>query len=80
MFAIIYFLMIMFNDRLNKLFNRCFPNWVIGDCDPNEEIGTYWASLDENDLMWSLKEEEQFRSLFMKEYNVEFKMLLDDSY
>jgi len=78
--TIIYLFMICLNRHLNNLFNYCFPNWVIGDCDPNEEIQSYWRSLDENDLNWTIQEELQFRTLFKKDFGIEFKMYSDDTF
>jgi hypothetical protein len=59
--AIFFAVLKVFNGPLNKLFNKCFPGWKIGDLDINEVIGGYWESLDDDDLNWSIKEEEQFR-------------------
>jgi hypothetical protein len=69
------------NNCLNKLFDKCFPGWKIGDLDINEVIDGYWESLDEHDLNWSMKEEEQFRGMFKKKYGgVEYSMMDDYSY
>jgi hypothetical protein len=77
---IIYFFIMCFDNHLNNLFNYCFPNWIIGDCDPNEEIQSYWKSLDENDLNWTIEEERQFRYLFKQDFGQEFKMYSCDTF
>lgn len=48
---------------MEKVIGHCFPSLMIGDIELNEDIDNYWASLDEGDRKWSLKEEENSRSL-----------------
>lgn len=50
-----------FGEWCVKMMERCFPNLAIGDIEVNEDLGKYWASLDEQDRKWSLKEEENTR-------------------
>jgi hypothetical protein len=79
--AIFFLILKVFNTQLNKLFNKCFPGWMIGDLDLNEDIEGYWESLDDDDLGWSIKEEERFREIFKKKYGgVEYSMMDDYSY
>lgn len=42
---------------------KCIPSISIGDIELNEAIDNYWASLDDQDRKWSLREEENARSL-----------------
>jgi hypothetical protein len=53
----------------------------------NEEIDTYWNSLDDHDRRWSIEEEQQFRcfnKLDLTAYGIQktcdFKMLNDSSF
>lgn len=57
--AVVYFC----GHLLEACLAKCFPSLVIGNIDLNEEIDTYYASLDEHDRRWSEKEEEQSRNL-----------------
>ena len=77
--AFLALLISSFHKLLNKLFDRLFPFWEIGDCDPNEEIGDYWKCLDGHDLGWSYWEEKQFRTLF-DVYDKKFQMLDEHSW
>jgi len=45
-----------------KFLTKCFPGLEIGDVEVNEDIDNYWATLDEEDRKWSLKEEENARA------------------
>lgn len=64
MAAFIMLIIACFHRPLNKLFDKWFPDYVIGDVDPNEEIADYWKSLDMHDLGWSYHEEMQARKIF----------------
>ena len=37
---------------------RCFPQLEIGDVDLDEDIDNYWASLDDKDRNWAMKEDQ----------------------
>jgi len=52
---------VIFGDWLGEALARCFPSLKIGDVDLNEEIDTYWNSLDDHDRKWSIAEEEHWR-------------------
>ena len=36
----------------------CFPSLEIGDIELDEDIDNYWASLDDKDRNWAIKEDE----------------------
>lgn len=57
-----------------NLLTRCFPNLAIGDVEIDEDIDNYWATLDEEDRKWSLKEEENARTA------LKTKILTDSQY
>jgi len=59
---IIFFVIFFFGGYLDALIAKCFPNFVIGDIELDEEIDNYWAALDQNDRSWSLEEERNARS------------------
>lgn len=65
---IIYF----FGSKLEKCIDSCCGNFAIGDIELNETIDTYWASLDDGDRKWSIREEENAR-------NLRTSMILTDS-
>lgn len=44
-----------------EFFERVFPSLKIGDMELDEDIGTYWESLDEQDRKWSKEEEHNAR-------------------
>lgn len=48
---------------IEKLIGKCFPSLMIGDIEINESIDNYWASLDDEDRKWSIREEENARGL-----------------
>lgn len=48
---------------MEGLLAKCCPSLVIGNIELNEDIDTYFASLDEGDRHWSISEEEQSRRL-----------------
>ena len=62
-----------FGNAIQNMLYECFPYLKIGDVEINEEIDSYWASLDEGDRKWSTMEEENTRSL-------KFKILTDGQY
>jgi len=55
------FIIFFFGEYLMSWLTECMPNLKIGDIEVNEDIDNYWASLDEEDHKWSLKEEENAR-------------------
>jgi len=64
MLAFIFLALIYFcGSFMEKCIGHCFPSLMIGDIELNEDIDNYWASLDDGDRKWSLKEEENSRSL-----------------
>lgn len=46
---------------IGKKFEEKFPSLAIGDIDVDEDIDSYWASLDDEDRKWSNREEENAR-------------------
>jgi len=58
---------------VNQL-TKCFPNLAIGDIEVNEDLASYWDSLDAEDRKWSLKEEENARG------PLKTKILTDEQY
>jgi len=76
-----------FGGYLGGLVVRCFPSFKIGDIELNEEIDTYWNSLDDNDRKWTIAEEEHFRSFNKMSFqtwgvekgSVDFSMMSDQS-
>jgi len=61
-------------EHVVKCFAKCFPNLTIGDVEIDEDIDNYWATLDEEDRKWSLKEEENARTA------LKTKILTDSQY
>ncbi len=57
--AFIYLLGPMMQKGLSKL----FPSYIIGDIEVKNDIDNYWASLDDTDRNWTIKEEQNSRSL-----------------
>jgi len=41
-----------------KCLTFCFPSLEIGDVELDEDIDNYWASLDDKDRNWAIKEDE----------------------
>lgn len=41
-----------------KCLTACFPSLEIGDIELDEDIDNYWASLDDKDRNWAIKEDE----------------------
>lgn len=64
----IYILMSALNGPINKLLNWIFPSTKV-DLDPNEDIEMYWEALSTKDLIWTYKEEEQFRNTFKEKFD-----------
>lgn len=56
-------LVFFFGKCFERCIAKCFPSISIGDIELNEAIDNYWASLDDGDRKWSLREEENARSL-----------------
>ena len=40
-----------------RCLTRCFPSLEIGDVELDEDIDNYWASLDDKDRNWAIKED-----------------------
>lgn len=74
MAAIFHTIIYFFGTYLEKLLALCCKNLIVGDIDLNEDISKYWASLDENDRNWSIKEEENAQRLLID------KILTKDQY
>lgn len=47
---------------IGKKIESCFPSFAIGDIELDEDIDSYWASLDDEDRKWSQREEQNSRS------------------
>jgi|Transcript_33532 hypothetical protein len=54
-------IIIFFGKWIAKKIEQCFPKFAIGDIEINEDIDSYWASLDDEDRKWSQREEENAR-------------------
>ncbi len=63
-----------FGGWCEDLMHRCCGLKKLGESDLNENIDTYWASLDEGDRKWSVREEENNRKLLLDQ------MLTNNSY
>ena len=48
----------IFGNSLTKWLSSKFPNLEIGDVVIKENIGNYWASLDDKDRNWAIKEDD----------------------
>lgn len=59
--GILLIIHLIFGDYLGEALAKCFPSLKIGDVELNEEIDTYWNSLDDHDRKWSIAEEEHWR-------------------
>jgi len=60
--AILLFINLLFGNLIAEAMYECFPSLKIGDVDLDEDLDTYWNSLDEHDRQWSIMEETHFRS------------------
>ena len=60
LFALFVFLLLnqIFGNAVMKCLSFCFPNLIIGDIELDEDIDNYWASLDDKDRNWAMKEDE----------------------
>lgn len=47
----------LFGNTVMKCLIFCFPSLEIGDIELDEDIDNYWASLDDKDRNWALKED-----------------------
>lgn len=56
-------ILLCFQDLIEKGIVKCMPSWKVGDMDLNEELDTYWNSLDDHDRRWSKGEESHFREM-----------------
>jgi len=63
-----------FGEPLMNLLSEYFPSLKIGDIEVNEDIDNYWATLDEEDHKWSLREEENTRQA------LKISILTDDQF
>ena len=54
-----------FSATVRACIKGCCPAVIEDDINIDEDIANYWSSLDENDRKWSIKEEENSRSLKM---------------
>ena len=52
-----------FGTYLINTLSECFPSLKIGDVEIDEDIDSYWTTLDAMDRKWSLKEEENARDV-----------------
>lgn len=50
---------------ISKKIEKVFPDFAIGDIEVDEDIDNYWASLDEEDRKWAMREEANSRGLGM---------------
>ena len=83
----IAFLLILkiFNTKITDAFEAVRTYFTdlkpFGENDVNEQIDIYWQTLDDHDLAWSMKEEDQFRTIFSQKYNgLVYDMMDDYSY
>lgn len=49
---------LIFGNSFMKWLSSKFPNLEIGDVEIQENIDNYWASLDEKDRNWAIKEDD----------------------
>lgn len=58
--ALFFFLLLnqIFGSAIMKCLTFCFPSLEIGDIELDEDIDNYWASLDDKDRNWAIKEDE----------------------
>ena len=59
---ILLLLLFFLGGPIANCLQKCFPSLAIGDVEIDEEIDNYWASLDDEDRKWSIREEENARS------------------
>lgn len=59
--SILLIIQYFFGNMLGEQLARVCPSLKIGDVDLNEDIDTYWNSLDDHDRKWSDEEEKHFR-------------------
>ena len=59
---ILILIMCFFGDMIRRLINRCCCKLHTGEIEYEEFIDNYWASLDDHDRKWSIREEENVRS------------------
>ena len=65
----------IFGDLLERCVAYCFPHFSIkGDLELDEQIDTYWASLDKEDMEWSKCEEKYARE------NLKMQILTDKQF
>jgi len=58
---LVLLIIIFFGKWIVKKIEQYFPKFAIGDIEINEDIDSYWASLDDEDRKWSQREEENAR-------------------
>lgn len=59
--GILLLLKIFIGDVIVNMAEKCFPFLKVGNLELDEDLDTYWNSLDDHDRKWSIKEEEYFR-------------------
>jgi len=59
--GILLIIHVFFGGYIGEALAKCFPSLKIGDVELNEEIDTYWNSLDQHDREWSKAEEDHWR-------------------
>lgn len=55
--------------------SKLFPNYIIGDIEVENNMDNYWATLDDTDRNWTIKEEQNSRRLKQG-----LRQLSDDAY
>lgn len=86
--ALLLIIHLFFGEWIGEALVRCFPSLEIGNVELNEEIDTYWNSLDNHDREWSIAEEGHFRlfshvnlsALGVTPGSKDFLLLEDESY
>lgn len=84
---ILFLIQFFFGGWIGQWLVQCFPSLKIGNIELNEEIDTYWNSLDDHDRKWSIAEEEHFRKFNKMDFtafgiekgSVDFSMMTDGS-
>ena len=58
--ALFFFLLLnqVIGSAIMRCLTFCFPSLEIGDIELDEDIDNYWASLDDKDRNWAIKEDE----------------------
>lgn len=56
-FMVVYF----FEPIVGYVYTKLFPKYVIGEIQVDEDLETYWASLNHDQKNWSICEEKNSR-------------------